>query len=109
MRISVAIFGVLILVHCELPTSQPMGEARETSDVSHRMLVSIPLEVLHDCFEGHDHVTLRHCLQSRTVHLHWVALGFNDDLDTHDGKHESIVSHKLEFKQCPLIALEKMP
>ena len=91
MRISFAILGVLILVDCELPTSQPMGEARETSDVSDRLLVPIPLEILHDCFEGNDHVTLRYCLQSRTLHLHWVALGFNDNLDTHDGKTEYIL------------------
>ena len=72
-----------------------MGKTRETSDVSNRMLVSISLEVLHDCFKGNDNVPLCNCLQSRTVYLHRLTLGAHDNLDTLNGKKFSVLQIKI--------------
>ena len=86
VRFSIAIFGIFILVHCKLSASQPMGKTRETSNVSHWMLVSISLEIFHDCFKSLDYVPLRNCLQSRTLHFYWLTLDTHDNLDIAPGK-----------------------
>ena len=98
MCFCVTLVGIFILVYCELPTSQPMGKTRETSDVSNRMLVPISLEVLHDCFKGDDNVSLCYCLQSRTVYLHRLTLGAHDNLDTLNGK--KFLSFKSKYYQA---------
>lgn len=62
-----------------------MGKARETSNVSHRMLVSISLEIFHDCIKSLDHVPLHNCLQSRAIHFHRLTLDTHDNLDIAPG------------------------
>jgi len=89
MCIGVVVPRFLIMVHCQLPTSKPMGNSRETSNVTHWVLVPILVEVLRHSLSGNDTVPLCNGIQSRTVHLHWIALDDDDSLDTFYGNENS--------------------
>ena len=85
MCIGIDVFGILVLVDCELPTSESMGNSREATDVPSGVFVSIILEVFYDRFSGDDHVFVCHGLQCRTICFHWSALDDDAYMDTFHG------------------------
>ena len=83
--IGIDVFGILVLVDCELPTSESMGNSREATDVPSRMFVSIILEVFYDRFSGDGHVSVCHGLQCWAICFYWSALDDDAYMDTFHG------------------------
>ncbi len=84
--------GFLVLVHCELPTSQSMGNPRKTSDVNHWLPVSISLEVFYDSLSGWNYVPFCYSLQGGIICIHWLALDVNDNMDSFYGKSLKVIN-----------------